>query len=277
MSCPAPSSARARLGRVSAGAAALTATGLLVLTGCGPATFSAAGSEPSSQTGQSGAGRFGGGNRTSGLIADISGKTLQVQSSDAQTAVTWTSKTTFTTQLSQPLSAVKVGACVVAQAAQAAASGSTTITATTIAVSTAENGTCAGGFGGTGAGGATRPSGAPTGMPSGRPSGMPSGGPSGAAAANRPVSGKVTAATGASFTVEVTYGSDSPQSYTVETTGTTKVTAEKSTTSKALKVGTCATVTGKADSTGAVTATAIGLRPATNGTCSFGMGRRGNG
>jgi hypothetical protein len=91
------------------------------------------------------------------------------------------------------------------------------------------------------------------------------------------VSGKVTAVSGSSYTVAVTSGSDQTQSYTVDTTAKTTVTAQKTTTSKAMKVGACATVSGKADSTGAVTATAIGLRPATNGTCSFGLGGRGNG
>jgi hypothetical protein len=40
-------------------------------------------------------------------------------------------------------------------------------------------------------------------------------------------------------------------------------------------VGLCVTAIGPADSTGAVTATSISIRPATNGSCFGGFGGRG--
>lgn len=273
---------RRRARRIAAGSLALAASGVLLLASCGSSSPSgtaapAGGATSQAQTGQGQ--RANGGNFTTGLIADVSGKTLQVQGTDAQTTVTYTSKTTFTEQATVSLTAIKAGSCVSVQSATAA-SGATTVTATSVSVSAAVNGACTGGMGG------ARGSGAPSGMPSGAPSGAPqNGAPSGApqngqtpngtnANRVRPVSGKVASVSGSSFTVASTaFGDTTSQTYTVKTTSTTTVTQQKATTSAAVKTGKCATAAGKADSTGAVTATTISLRAAVNGVCSTGFGR----
>ena len=123
------------------------------------------------------------------------------------------------------------------------------------------------------------PSGAmPSGGPSGAPPRTPQGGqtPGGNAGRARPVSGQVTAVNGSSFTVTLSSaasGATESQTSVVTTSDKTTITQEKTLNAKAVKVGLCTTATGKADSTGAVTATTVALRPAVDGTCSFGFGR----
>jgi hypothetical protein len=58
---------------------------------------------------------------------------------------------------------------------------------------------------------------------------------------------------------------------TVTTTSSTTFTAQKVGAATDVAVGECASALGKADDTGAVTATAITLRPATNGACTTGF------
>jgi hypothetical protein len=62
--------------------------------------------------------------------------------------------------------------------------------------------------------------------------------------------------------------SPTTSSVTVTVTATTTYTASKKATAAGLKVGQCVTARGTADSLGDVAATAISMRPATNGTCT---------
>jgi hypothetical protein len=204
--------------------------------------------------------------RVAGEIAAVEGTTLQIQDGSTQTAVTYTSRTTFTAQVTGSVSDVGKGDCVVVFSSSTDQNAST-VTATSVSVSESVDGTCAAGFGG-GTGG--RPSGAPSGPPSadgGTPSAAPGGGqPGGAPSAGvpgggRPQSGTVTAISGDSLTVTVT------------TTDKTTVTMTEASKATAAKTGVCATVDGKADDTGAVTATTISLRDAGTDGCTV---RRGN-
>lgn len=218
--------------------------------------------------------------RVSGEIAAVDGKTLQIQDGSAQTAVTYTSKTTFTAQVAGAISDVGKGDCVLVFSTSTDQNASA-VTATSVSVSPAVDGTCATGFGG-GSGG--RPSGAPSRLPSadgqapsaapggGQPSGAPSGGmPNGG---GRPRSGKVTAISGDTLTVAVPQpGSKDTTDVTVATTDKTTVTVTKASKASAAKAGVCATVNGKADDTGAVKAATITLRDAGADGCSV---RRGN-
>jgi len=272
---------RQRLRGVSTGALVLTASSVLLLTGCGSSTSAdssaPADSAPSQQTANGAGGTRGTGGFVTGLIADVSGKTMQVQGTDAQTAVTYTAKTSFTQQVSTSASAIEVGTCVSVQTS-GAASASTSVTATAVSVTAAVKGEC------TGRAGGSRGTGAPSGMPSGAPGGAPSGAPSGApqggttpggnADRTRPVSGKVATVDGSSFTVtSVAFGDTGSQTYVVTTSDKTTVTKDKTVTAKAVKTGLCTTAAGKTDSTGAVTATSVALRPAVDGACSAGFGR----
>lgn len=233
-------------------------------------------------------------NGTFGLIAEIDGTTLQVQGTSEQTAVTYTSSTKFTEQVTGKTSDIKTGDCVSVRSADSSASADSTpsqeITATAVTVVATSGSSCVGTEGG-GFGGERRgdfPSGAPTGsMPSTRPSGgyRAGGFPSGARSFGRMVTGKVTAVAGDTLTVAaVRFGEGrdagstpsagaTPTTTTTPTTVTltasTTVTETRATTSSAAKVGLCALAQGSTDSTGAVTAKTIRLSTATNGSCTM--------
>lgn len=286
--------------RIAAGAALGCAVMFVAACGGGTSATGNAAAAPTTAASGNGAGGAAGGRRafpgTTGLLAQIDGKTLQVQGTDAQTAVTYSASTTFTNTVAAKLSDVVVGVCVQARsarpaagaggAAPTAAPSATTgpIVAATIEISAAVNGRCSAG-GGLRMGGA-RPPGA-AGQPAG-PAGAPnpgrtrgpggggngfSGGFSGLGAF-----GKVTAVNGAGFTIESirpqngTATTAAPTTETVQTPAGTKYTRTGAANAKALVIGLCVTALGKADDTGSITATSIMLRPAENGSCSSGFG-----
>ena len=300
---PCPSGTVVRTGWY-AGVAVATA---LALAACGPTSAAgdsgapAAGSTPA-PTGGGGAG----GQRqpgVNGLVAAVSGSTMQVQTRTDQTAVSWNNATTFTKIDPAAPADVTVGSCVTVL--EPAATGSTTtspsgpateVTAGSVEVRPATNGQCTGGFGGFGDAGGTPPSGAPgagatppTGAtpPANAPTGT--GGPGGRGGAfGRGAFGLVTAVSGDTITVKETLGArgngtgtatatPTTITVTVTTTGSTTYTAQKAAATSDVVVGECASAFGQADDTGAVTATSISLRPATNGTCTTGFGGSGAG
>jgi len=299
-----------RVPRATTAARALPYAGLAVLTAlalaaCGPASASgdsgapAAGSTPA-PTGTAGAGGAGGQRQpgVNGLIAAVNGSTMQVQTRTDQTAVSWTDATTFTTVAMGALTDVTVGSCVTVlepatsgtATGSAASAPATQVTAASVEVRPATNGECAAGFGGgaPGAGG-TPPAGAPTGAPTGTATNG-TGGRGGADFGRRAVAGLVTAVSGDSITVRETArargngtasstatASPTTTSVTVTTTSSTTYTAQKTGAATDVAVGECASALGKADDTGAVAATAITLRPATNGSCTTGFGGPGGG
>lgn len=287
-------------------AAALVVGAALVLTGCSTGGSagtskkdSGSGTSNSQSQSQSGAGGFGGaaGGGTTGTIADVSGSTLQVQSSSDQTAVTYSSSTTITQTVSVALSAVKVGDCVVATTTPASAStGSSSSSSsssdasdgpvTSVAISEPVNGTCTGGFGGrAGTGDAAsgqRPSGFPTdrARSTDRPSSRPTDG-SGRGFGNGggfalPTSGKVTAVSGSTITVDaVDFQTQKTASKSVTVDSATKYTQSQKAAASALAVGQCVVAQGKADDSGTVAATSIAVSAPVDGSCTTGFGFRG--
>ena len=273
--------------------------GLLLLTGCSSGTSNASpGDQPSAaqsgqngqsgQGGQGGRGNRGGGfgandpGRVTGEIAAIDGKTLQIQDGESQTAVTYSSGTTFLTRVTGKVSDISAGDCVTVFSSSTDEKA-TSVTATSVTASPAANGECELGFGGGGRG--ARPSGAPSGMPSAggqpsaggkppsgaAPSGAPSGMPNNGA---RPRAGKVTAIKGDTLTLAATQlGSDDTTTLTVKTTSDTTVTVTKSAKASAAKVGMCANANGKADDTGTVAAKSITVYKSGDQGCGF---RRAN-
>jgi hypothetical protein len=151
--------------------AAVPAAGLvLLLAGCG-GTTAAASSAPDNSNNAAGNSNAAGGNNNSqgrafpgaqGKIADISGKTLQVQNDTTQTAVTYTSATKMSQTVSGSKSDLAVGKCVSVRpvqsgtdpsAAPTQTDDSTPIEAGSVTISDPTNGSCNGGFGGAGFGG----------------------------------------------------------------------------------------------------------------------------
>ncbi len=293
-------------------AAAATLTSVLALSACGSGATPAAGAATAPAQGSTQAGAAGGraGRAfpgTSGLVAEVTGTTAQVQSAQSQTAVTWTKSTTFTAQTATTASSLRIGDCVSARPARATgapgstatgtpapntgSAGTTTVTAATVEIFPATNGGCAttglaggGGFGapssgGRGAGGFGRGSGAPQPTAPGQGSGTSTGAPNGFGGQFRGATGKVTALDGASFTVQPVArraqdGSTTtaaPSPVTVTYAASTTFTRSGKATAAAVKVGLCLTAFGKADDTGAVTATAIQLSQPVGGSCTTGF------
>jgi len=210
----------------------------LFVSACGGGTSAGAGATgaPTTATPGSAGGGAASGARgfpgATGLLAQIDGTTLQVQSADTQTAVTYSAKTTFTNTVAAKLSNVVVGVCVQARsaspasgtggkastAAPSAAAG--TLVAASVEISPAVNGSCST-LGGLRRGGA-RPSGAtgeptpPAGTPDpGRTRGPRAGGNrvDGNGFGGLGAFGKVIAVGGTGFTVE----SSRPQTSTATT------------------------------------------------------------
>src|SRR5665811_869771 len=143
--------------RIAAGAALGCAVMFVAACGGGTSATGNAAAAPTTAASGNGAGGAAGGRRafpgTTGLLAQIDGKTLQVQGTDAQTAVTYSASTTFTNTVAAKLSDVVVGVCVQARSAQPvsgaggappAAAPRTTgpIVAATVQISPAINGSC---------------------------------------------------------------------------------------------------------------------------------------
>jgi hypothetical protein len=228
---------------------------------------------------------------TFGLIAEVDGKTLQVQSSSDQTAVTYTSKTTIEQVKTVTSKDIAAGWCATVVSSTKSSSSAGTapskITATSVSLTKPSGSTC-GGFGGAAGGsgggfsGGQRPSGAPSNFPGGgkaasaRPTNMPGGNASARANMGTFASGKITKVSGSSFVIDAvsrTRGSQSSstartQAVTVTLTGSSKITAQATAKSSAIKEGLCVRANGKTDSTGAVAATALVLSSATKGTCT---------
>lgn len=98
-----------------------------------------------------------------GLVAEIDGRTFQVQGSGEQTAVTYTSSTTFSQQVPGTISSIKVGDCVSVRSATSGSGGSSSassislsptatasepVTASRVAVTAATGGKCEEAIGG---------------------------------------------------------------------------------------------------------------------------------
>jgi hypothetical protein len=255
---------------------------LLILVGCGDGSSTsdsaAAAPAPSatgspSAAGSSGRSGRGRGPAAFGEIAAITGTTLQVQNTRSQTAVTWSALTMFTKTVPATLA---VGDCVTATGT--AGTGSA-LTATSVRV-LSTGGTCtparAGGPGGADRTPRPRPSGSvspPPGRTGGQDFATAFGKVTAVSGSTLAVSGRLLtggrfrgsgtpAATPTAGAVTVTLGSSASVLRTVKATGADA------------KVGSCAVATGRADSSGAVAATAIALSATGPNGCTGGFGGR---
>ncbi len=268
--------------------AAVLMTTALALAACGSSGSTGGTAAASPATSTTGADGGRGGPRqpgVSGLIAAVTGTTMQVQTRTDQTAVSWTPTTTFSNLVPAQPSDVTAGVCVTVVSSTAGGGGQsatataapTAVDAASVQIRPATNGSCTGLVG---AGGGAAPTGTRTAAPT--PGGT-AGGQGARAGRGFGVNGLVTAVGGNTITVAESARPGStatPSTVTVTTSGTTTYLKEAAATAADVKVGACATALGAADSTGAVTATSVALRPATNGQCTgggFGGGGAGGG
>jgi hypothetical protein len=295
-----PGARRRRSGRAARIAAASCALPLSVvlLAACSSAG-STGGTTPIANTAptSSAATPGNGGGRTfpgaTGTIAAITGNAMQVQSSTAQTTVTFSSSTRF---MASVHAQVVAGDCVNVTGTPVSGSSSA-MTATTVRVSKPTNGSCATSVIGDGRRGGG------FGSPGARPSfnGSPPAGSGGAGSGARGfgdrtvAGGKVTQVTATGFVLEgvlrsLGFGREtasgspsaqpSTQPITVTLSSGAQVTTTTTTTSAAAKVGECATAIGTTNSTGAIAARTISLSTPTSAGCTaagFGGGFGGFG
>lgn len=157
-------------------ALATACLGVLLLSGCSAAAATSPSATPDAQGPRSQQTRMNG---TYGLIAAISGTTLQVQGSSGQTAVSYSDSTTVTEQKAGTVADLVVGACATVRSDQptgasaggpssaAPASDPSAVAAASITVAPSEDGQCSA------MGGATGGRGGPVGGQGGMPSGEP--------------------------------------------------------------------------------------------------------
>lgn len=267
--------------------------GVPLLAGCGgddTSAVDAATGVASADAGQQAPGRDGAGfPGASGLVADVSGSTAQVQGSAGQVAVSWTGATTFTREVTGSLDDVVVGSCLVATVADDVA--------VSLRITEASDDGCTAGLGagpGAGFGGGPgdevsegeRPEGMPSDVPSGAPADdgqgeRPEGMPDGFGAA---VIGEVVAVSGGTVTVAaVELGPDSAgdDGATVEqeldVDADSEVMTTVSATADDVAEGSCLTARGEVDDLGAVTAESVALSEPVDGSCTTGPGGFGRG
>ncbi|MEI6622950.1 MAG: hypothetical protein WCP28_13690 [Actinomycetes bacterium] len=284
-------SASPRVRRLATGMAPIAAAAgvALLLSACG--SSSAADNTAATSGGQGGNQQQRTPPGANGLIAEVTGTTLQVQGTNSQTAVTYSASTTITKDVTVTLAGVKVGQCVNANGTPDANGGSA-LTATNVRISDPVNGVCTGGFGdpnggqpgGQGArpGGPGGPDGYGGQRPSGAPSGMPSGGPPGGQGFAF-ATGKVTSTTATTIVLTGRLMARGPAAsaspadvpVTVTVGADTKYNQIVKATPAALVVGQCARAIGPSDTKGILAATMITVTTPVNGVCETGFGGRG--
>ncbi|BBY00420.1 DUF5666 domain-containing protein [Mycobacterium seoulense] len=190
--------------------------------------------------------------RVSGLIASVAGNSVQVtQEDNATAAVNFTATTKVTEVTPAALTDVTAGNCVTVRPARGGQAGQP-VTAASVKVSPSVNGTC------------PKPKAA---APGGSPSPAPSGAPTPPPARPAPVGGSVASVTGNTINVTGTDPSGNTTQTAVTVDDKTKYLKQSSATTDAIAQGKCLTARGTKDSSGALQATSINVRPANDGKC----------
>jgi hypothetical protein len=161
--------------------------------------------------------------QVAGLIASVSGSTIQVIQQISTATVDFTPSTNVNEVTSAQLTDVTAGSCVNVQSTRESARTTGPITAQSVHISPAVDGKC------------------------------------------RQPNGTVASVTGNS--IAVTDAGGSPSQSTVTVTDTTKYTKQAAADAQAITQGKCITARGTTDGGGALQATTITVRPASNGHC----------
>jgi hypothetical protein len=219
-------------------------------------------------------------------VAAITGQSMEVQNQQTgQVTVSWTPSTRFSQTVTVPASAVAVGSCVTVNGTSANGA----IEATSVTISQpSSTGSCTGGRGGVPGRGQRPPGTFPNRTPTsgGTTSGTR---PRGAPAANFGfASGKVTAVTASTLTVDGFSSADfrarsestpstvpAATSVKVDLKSTTTYDTARTAAASNLAVGDCVTATGSSSSNGSVTASTIRITSTGGKSCTAGAGRFG--
>lgn len=237
--------------------AILTVTGATVLSiaACGSSNKSSPTTSPSStassSTTTSPAPAYGEA-RVRGLIASVSGNTIQVtQEENGNGTVDFTPSTKVTEVTAASLTDVTAGSCVTVRPTKEESPAGQPITASAVRVSPAVDGKC--------------PQGKES--PPGSTSPAPSGSPTTAPAKRSAVRGAVASVAGNTINVTSTDANGSKSQTAVTVDDKTKYTKQGAATSQAITQGKCLAARGTKDSSGTLQATTIDLRPANDGKC----------
>jgi hypothetical protein len=227
---------------------------VIAVAGCGSASASSGAASTSTPN----PGARGAGAGTAGQLVQVNGSTLTLSTTSGDVSVAYTGSTTITSTSTGSTGDIVTGTCVVI-AGQKDSTG--LVTATTVRLSQAVNGSCTAGR----AGGGVFPGGTPPSFRPGasaRPSGAPTLNPNAAF-----VTGLVTAVSGEVLTVQASTGTTS--SVTVPTT--LSVTESSAGTAADLTVDSCVRAVGPKNSGGVVQATTLTIQPTdATGACTFG-------
>lgn len=229
--------------------AVLAGAGAVAIAACGSA---AAGTTTPKGTPTPGAGRGAPRNGAAGQLVQMSGQKLILSNSSGDTTVTYTSSTPVTQTSTGTVSDIAPGVCMTATGQQDSTGH---ITASSVTVRNAVNGSCANGLFGGQKNGGTRTT---------NPSGTP---PPQAANLGR-AAGLVNAVDGTAVTVQDQSGGTI--SVTVPTT--VRVSKVNTVDSSALQTGECVAAAGSKDSSGVVQARSLTIVPAGRNGCFTGGG-----
>lgn len=179
-----------------------------------------------------------------GLIASVSGNTLQVTQSTGNAAVQYASSTQIREALPAHLSDVALGSCIKAgPTSQSAPASSGAITAQWVRISSAVDGKCP------------------------QPQESSSTTPSAAPAPHRAVQGVVDSVTGNTITLTPESATGSTSKVTVTVTDTTSYKKRVAANTGAITQGKCVAARGTKDSSGVLQATKVTVWAATDGKC----------
>lgn len=175
----------------------------------------------------------GGKDRVSGLIASVSGNTIQVNGRNGNATVDVTPSTAVTELTPAQPTDVTAGSCVTVRPTRDNGSGGAQTTARTVVIGTGATGKC------------TSPQHARAGL----------------------VRGTVASVNGNTVVVNVTDQNGSASQANVEIDNTTKYAKRAAATSSAIAQGKCLAASGSKDNSGNLQASAVNVFPATNGDC----------
>jgi hypothetical protein len=244
MPVPSPTARLTRFAIFAAAAAAALAVAACGTSNTGNNATSASASPKSSSAAPA---QPKGTDHVAGLIASVSGSTIQVTQSAGNATVDFTPSTKVVEVTPAQLTDVTVGNCISVRQTPESAPAGGAVTAQSVRVSPPVDGKC------------------PQPKQQAGPADTPP--PSAAPAKNRGINGTVTSVAGNTINVTKTDATAASSQTAITVTDKTKYTKQTTTDGQAIAQGKCITARGTKDGGGTLQATTITLQPANNGKC----------